>query len=94
MNNVHIALAIVLSHLEAICTRLNHLVQRIVSPAAHRLKRRGEVCPLCRHQLGPSDQRQVRHERTPSGQFKRLPAEILIWRRCGGCGLHQVGEVA
>ncbi len=89
----HIILAIIISYLEAIYTRLNHLVRRVVSPAAHRLEKRGDVCPLCGHQLGPSDQRQVRVELAPDGEVKHLPADVLAWRRCGGCTLHQVGAM-
>ena len=87
-----ITIAIIISHLEAMATRLSHLVRYVLSPPARHLKR-GEVCPLCSHQLGPPDRRPPRDVRRAGGEIKRLPEEVLIWRRCGGCGLHQRGAV-
>ena len=82
------ALAVILSHIEAAGTRINHLVRRVLSPPR---PRSADTCPLCGHQLGAPDQRPPRDTRTTRGKLKRLPAELLSWRRCGGCALHQVG---
>ena len=91
MTRRSLALAIVLSHLESWYTRLDHLVRRVLSPPARHLLR-GDVCPLCGHQLGAPEQRPPRDTRTTTGKMKRLPEEILRWRKCGGCALHQVGS--
>ena len=92
MSTALTAIAIVLSHLEAAYTRLDHLTTRVVSPMDHRHAVRGEVCPLCGHQLGATEQRPPRITRTLKGAIKNIPAEVLTWRRCGGCALHQVGQ--
>jgi len=85
-------LAVILSHIESWYWRIDHLVSRVFTPPASRS--RGEVCPLCDHQLGAREQRPPRDVRRVGGQVKRLPEEVLVWRRCGGCGLHQTGARA
>lgn len=82
--------AVLASHLTALAVRLDHVIHR-TTPARERTDAH-DRCPLCRHQLGAVEQRPPRDTRTKTGQVKRLPAEVLEWRRCGGCGLHQRGE--
>lgn len=84
------SLAVVLSHAQATVTRARHMVRHLGPPPI--VTKRGERCPLCGHQLGARERRPPRDMRTAKGQVKRLPEEVLTWRRCGGCGLFQVGE--
>lgn len=50
---------------------------RHMSPTP-RWRLRGTACPLCGAPLVQSD---------------RHAGEVLTWRRCGGCGMHQYGEM-
>lgn len=82
--------AIVEGHLHAFYTRVDQLTRRVFEPPRPRGPREA-VCPLCGHQLGAPERRPPRDMRGRAGQIKRLPEEVLTWRRCGGCGLHQLG---
>ena len=83
------ALAVVTSEIESWNMRLTHRLK----PRVQHDHVRGATCPLCKHQLGAADTKPPRDVRTPAGQMRRLPAELLEWRRCGGCGLYQEGEI-
>lgn len=80
------------AHVEALYWRLDHLTRRVFQPPRPR-NPRDATCPLCGHQLGAPSKRPPRDTRTVKGQLKRLPAEVLTWRRCGGCSQYQVGRL-